>query len=87
MMTQAPATRKTRRSAQFPGLTYELNVTERGTFIEFRFGAAFSVYAIQNGCAFFADCSDRAELPRAMDRYCRAFAQQLAGKMAGKVAA
>lgn len=76
------ALNKSRRSAKFPGLTYEIRTTERGHYLVFSYGAAFDGYALADGRAAWVDCSDRGVMPGEVSAYCKAFAGQLAAHLA-----
>lgn len=79
----APAPVKVRRSARFDGLVYEFE----GDVIRFRYGVAFTAYALTEKGPRVVDCSDRYSLPHLMSHYCMRFAEDLSRKLAGKAVA
>lgn len=78
----------TRKSTKFPGLVLELQASERGTFATFRFGGTFEAFALVGGAAKCVDCSDRFQMPAAMQAHClttaRAYSERLTNKQTGK---
>lgn len=49
----------TRTSTQFPGLTLELQTSDRGSFITFKGYGAWTTYQLEGGMVAMVDCSDR----------------------------
>lgn len=76
--------RKTRTSSRFPGLSLELQATERGTFATFRYGATFEAFQLAGGKALWIECSDRFAMAAAMVAHCRETARAYAAKLTPK---
>lgn len=75
-----------RNSSKFPGLSLELQISDRGIYLTFSMGGAWECFAMVEGRAVRCDCSDRFIMLPNVWAYCENVARQYAQKFAKRAA-